>query len=71
MITDFGQLPLLRYPMAPYQRRVLELRHNYTAYDAFYIALAESLDVTLLTADRKFHGAPGSAAAIATWPDVS
>ena len=30
-----------------------ELRHNFTAYDATYIALAEALGVTLYTCDRK------------------
>ncbi|MPZ00304.1 MAG: PIN domain-containing protein [Actinophytocola sp.] len=33
--------------------RVWELRHNYTPYDAAYIALAELRGCTLLTLDRK------------------
>src|SRR5699024_2098816 len=43
MIQDFADLPLVRYPMQAYQLRVLRLRDNFTAYDAFYVALAESL----------------------------
>ena len=30
-----------------------ELRHNFTAYDAVYIALAEATGATLYTADEK------------------
>lgn len=33
-------------------QRCWELRHNTTVYDAAYVALAEALDVTLLTADE-------------------
>lgn len=67
MLDDFADLPLVRWPMQPYQRRVISLRHNFTAYDAFYVALAESLDVQLLTDDRKFATAAGHLAEIATW----
>ena len=31
--------------------RTLQLRHNFTAYDAIYIALAEALAVPLITCD--------------------
>lgn len=67
MVEDFAALPLVRHRMAPYQPRVLALRANFTAYDAFYVALAESLDVPLLTDDRKYAGAPGHSAVIETW----
>lgn len=39
--------------------RMWELRENLTASDASYVALAESLDCTLVTADRRLAGAPG------------
>lgn len=68
MLDDFADLPLVRYPMQPYQRRVLALRGNFTAYDAFYVALAESLGMPLLTDDRKYANAPGHTAVIETWP---
>lgn len=68
MLDDFADLPLHRYPMQPHQRRVLALRDNFTAYDAFYIALAESLGMPLLTDDRKYTKAPGHTAVIETWP---
>lgn len=68
MLDDFADLPLRRYPMQPFQRRALALRHDFTAYDAFYVALAESLEVPLLTDDRKYAGASGHTAEIETWP---
>ena len=36
-----------------------ELRDNLTVYDAAYVALAELLDVTLVTADGKLAKAAG------------
>ncbi len=33
--------------------RIWELRHNVTSYDACYVAMAESLGCTLLTADAR------------------
>ena len=68
MLDDFAGLPLRRYPMQPYQRRVVALRNNFTAYDAFYIALAESLDLPLVSNDRKYAKAPGHTVVIETWP---
>lgn len=68
MLGDLADLPMLRYPMQPYQRRALALRDNFTAYDAFYVALAESLDMPLLTDDRKYAKAAGHTATIETWP---
>lgn len=67
MLDDFADLPLERYPMAPFQRRALALRDNFTAYDALYLALAEALGMPLLTDDRKFERAPGQGTVIETW----
>ena len=39
--------------------RTWELRDNLTAYDASYVALAESLDTILLTGDERLARAPG------------
>jgi len=47
----FG-FPITRYPHDLFLPRVWELRHNFTAYDAAYLALAEALDAPLLTRDR-------------------
>lgn len=68
MLDDLADLPLVRYPMQPYQRRAVTLRDNFTAYDAFSVALAESLSMPLLTDDRKYAKAAGHTAIIETWP---
>jgi predicted nucleic acid-binding protein len=44
------------YPLA---RRIWELRGNVTAYDAWYVALAEALDSPLATLDARLARAPG------------
>jgi predicted nucleic acid-binding protein len=50
--SDLGATRLIRYPHAPLRERVWQLRHNLTAYDATYLALAEAFDdPVLLTAD--------------------
>jgi predicted nucleic acid-binding protein len=43
----------------PFALRILALRHNLTAYDAAYVALAEHLGARLLTCDRGIADAPG------------
>ena len=48
------------YPFAPFADRVWELRFNLTVYDAWYVALAESLGWPLVTLDRKMAGASGT-----------
>lgn len=52
-LVDLAELPAERYPHTDLLPRVWELRHNFTSYDAVYIALAEHLDATLYTADTK------------------
>jgi hypothetical protein len=44
-------------------------RNNFTAYGAFYLVLAESLEMPLFTDDRKFAKASAatSTATIETW----
>ncbi|MGH7868477.1 MAG: type II toxin-antitoxin system VapC family toxin, partial [Candidatus Dormibacteraceae bacterium] len=48
----------VRHPLMPLLDRVWELRENLTAYDAAYVALAERLGVSLLTADTGIARAP-------------
>lgn len=58
-VVDLEALDLVRYPTLPLMRRAFELRENVTAYDAAYVALAESLDCPLVTADQRLAVAPG------------
>jgi predicted nucleic acid-binding protein len=53
-----------RYPHDPLLPRIWALRSNATAYDAAYLALAEALDATLLTADNKMTSVPGHRARV-------
>jgi predicted nucleic acid-binding protein len=57
-IGDLEDLDLTRYPTLPLMRRAFEWRSNVTAYDAEYVALAERLGCSLLTADQKLAAAP-------------
>lgn len=54
-----ADLPLNRYPHFVLLPRIWQLRHNVTAYDAAYLALAEALDAPLLTRDRALASAGG------------
>lgn len=52
-IRNMVDLPIRRYPHDDLLSRVWELRGNLSAYDAVYVALAETLDAPLLTRDRR------------------
>ncbi|HVZ69545.1 MAG TPA: type II toxin-antitoxin system VapC family toxin [Rhizomicrobium sp.] len=58
-LTDLSKIAIQRYPHDFLLPRIWELRHRLTAYDAAYIALAESLDAPLLTRDRRIAAAAG------------
>src|ERR1700732_2151566 len=58
-LADLADLPLQRYPHDFLLPRVWDLRNNFTAYDAVYVALAEALDAPLLTRDQRLAPAPG------------
>ncbi|MGI9016955.1 MAG: type II toxin-antitoxin system VapC family toxin [Euzebya sp.] len=59
-LTDLVELPLRRASPRPLIRRCWELRHNLTVYDAAYVAVAEALEVRLLTADARLANASGA-----------
>ena len=51
-LRDLADLRMVRYPHAPLRDRVWALRHDLTAYDASYLALAEALtEPVLVTGD--------------------
>lgn len=61
--VDLLALPLLRWEAtASMLHRVVELRDVVSAYDGAYVALAEHLDCTLYTRDRRLATARGHAA---------
>ena len=57
-LEDLRDIPLVRHSHTILLDRIWQLRDNFTAYDAAYVALAEELDAPLLTCDRKL-AAPG------------
>jgi len=58
-IADLTDFAIVRYPTLPFMARAYELRSNVSSYDAAYVALAETLDCPLLTADRRLANASG------------
>lgn len=50
---DFSALRIERYPLSTMMRAVLDLRENFTVYDAAYVVLAQVLAAPLVTADAK------------------
>jgi predicted nucleic acid-binding protein len=55
----WGRLGMSRYGVSGLLGRIWELRGHLSAYDASYVALAESLGCALLTADTRLGRAPG------------
>ena len=63
-LADLADLPLRRAQHLPLLPRCWELRHNLTPYDAVYVALAEALEVALLTADARLARTNGIRCAV-------
>ncbi len=58
-LGDLLDLRIARYPHFVLLTRIWQLRHNLSAYDAAYIALAEKLGGLLITRDVKLASAAG------------
>ncbi len=64
-MEGFGRLVVTRFAADWLRTRMWALRHNLSAYDATYVALAEELEATaLLTTDGRLAAAPGIRCAI-------
>jgi predicted nucleic acid-binding protein len=56
---DFASLRWSRYSHVAFLDRIWELKDNLTAYDAAYVALAETLSAPLITTDARLARASG------------
>jgi len=56
---DLTQLDIELFSFDPFADRIWELRHNVTSYDAWYIAVAETLGLPLATLDERLAKAKG------------
>lgn len=63
-LGDLLALRITRYPHDALLARIWQHRHNLSAYDAVYVALAESLGAPLITRDKQLSSAPGHSARI-------
>jgi predicted nucleic acid-binding protein len=63
-LMDLVDFPVHRYPHDVLLPRIWELRRNVTAYDAAYLALAETLVAPLVTCDARLASSPRHAAKI-------
>ena len=58
-LAHLAGFAIRRMPLSPLLERMWELRHNITAYDAAYVALAERLDAVLITCDARLAAPSG------------
>lgn len=65
--VTFADLVIDRYPHQPLSEAVWNLRHAVSVYDATYVALADALGATLVTADARLARAPGVAVAVESY----
>jgi predicted nucleic acid-binding protein len=63
-LQDLMDVRFTRYPHWRLLPRIWQMRHNLTAYDGAYIALAELLNAPLITRDRRVSSASGHRAQV-------
>lgn len=57
-VADLVTAPVRRLPALPLVASIWRLRDNLSAYDAFYVALAETLGCSLISGDARLARAP-------------
>ena len=67
-LQDLADLTIERVAHTTLLPRVWELRGNYTAYHACYVAVAELFYAPVLTYDAKMAGAPGARCTFEVFP---
>lgn len=67
-LDTWRRLGMTRYPVLSLLDRVWQLRQNVSAYDACYVALAELLGCSLLTADVRLARARHTGCSITVVP---
>ena len=65
---DLMRLHLEQFPFDPFADRVWQLRHTVTIYDAWYVAVAEALNLPLATLDKRLTKASGPTCSFLTPP---
>ncbi|MET4780370.1 type II toxin-antitoxin system VapC family toxin [Glaciihabitans sp. UYNi722] len=68
-VTSWSGNRVVRSPSKPFLQRIWRMKDNITPYDAAYVALAEYLEIPLLTADLRLAAAAQRYCAIATLRD--
>jgi predicted nucleic acid-binding protein len=63
-LQDLLSLRVTRYPHFIFLPQIWQLRHNFSAYDAAYLTLAEKLGATLITRDARLASAPARGVSI-------
>ena len=64
-LLDLMRMPLRRIDHIGLIHRAWELRHNFSFYDGLYVALAEGLEVPLVTLDHRLARAVSDATKVA------
>jgi predicted nucleic acid-binding protein len=67
-LTDFQALRVTRYPHTPLVDRAWSLRRTVSVADAMYVALAELLELPLLTCDAALARGHGHSASVIAYP---
>jgi predicted nucleic acid-binding protein len=67
-LLELLEMPMQRYPVTALLGRIWALREGLTPYDAAYVALAEALDLPLVTTDARLGRSSGHSAKIEAFP---